>query len=312
MSRCFPYPPPGYAGKCASNEALILSIKLQRESEKAKSDRKRERRREKKEKRREKRARTTADSEKKKRAEEKLWEDDRCKILGKGGCIPSRQEVEPEQAEKSSLTEEHRRTCNSLDSTENNVRSRRPPLPPNRSKIIRIRLSSKKQGDTTTSSDKEQLCSTSGRTDFLLHQKKEAVTNQSPNIRHLTSLTSSSTAVHLAPKPDKAAAPSLQDKSETEIPDHAASSSRYQKLQGMGAKYRKLIDNWVPPLLQCEPPADLDDQDWLFGTKERGHGTAKRLKDADDLPCRETAALQPRASYLHDVGIYALPFTIPF
>ncbi|KAL2895354.1 Myb-like protein U [Bienertia sinuspersici] len=35
MARCFPFPPPGYAGKCSSHEALILSIKLQKEKEKA-------------------------------------------------------------------------------------------------------------------------------------------------------------------------------------------------------------------------------------------------------------------------------------
>ncbi|KAI8016110.1 hypothetical protein LOK49_LG05G03796 [Camellia lanceoleosa] len=57
MSRCFPYPPPGYSSSNRDrNEALIDSIKLQRESEKVKAEQKKERKREKKEKRRENKA----------------------------------------------------------------------------------------------------------------------------------------------------------------------------------------------------------------------------------------------------------------
>lgn len=51
MSRCFPFPPLGYAKNVSCSEALIESIKLQNESKKAKKDRKKEKRREKKDKR---------------------------------------------------------------------------------------------------------------------------------------------------------------------------------------------------------------------------------------------------------------------
>ncbi|GAB2219776.1 hypothetical protein Droror1_Dr00007413 [Drosera rotundifolia] len=111
MSRCVPYPPPGYARKCASNESLI---KLQRENVEARSDKK-ERKREKKEKRREqKKAKLSADLEKK-LAEGKSAQDN----------SDGKSKHELELLDKSNLTEEHGRPCNSSESTENSAGKRK-------------------------------------------------------------------------------------------------------------------------------------------------------------------------------------------
>ncbi|KAI3734396.1 hypothetical protein L6452_13864 [Arctium lappa] len=55
MSRCFPYPPPGYSRNGATYEALIESIKLQKETDKAKAERKKQKRAKKDKKEKEKR-----------------------------------------------------------------------------------------------------------------------------------------------------------------------------------------------------------------------------------------------------------------
>ena len=61
-----------------------------------------------------------------------------------------------------------------------------------------------------------------------------------------------------------------------------------------------------------------DDEDWLFGNKDEDR-SAKRLRasndvqsQVDNLPCSASAVMQPRAHYLANAEIYALPFTVPF
>ncbi|GAB4839191.1 hypothetical protein Ancab_028717 [Ancistrocladus abbreviatus] len=208
MSRCFPYPPPGYAGKCSGNEALILSIKLQREREQAKSDRKKERKREKKEKRREdEKAKGKACSEKTKFPE--LCHDAGSKTQLKGGSNTIKCEDEPQQLEKSTVTEEHGRPCYSTDSTENSAKRKRPPIPPNsiqgHGNILRIRLSSQNRGVPTGSSTTEQLCSTSGRPESLTRQENRIDRNHYCNPRHSAPRVSTA-ALHLAPKSDRVVA----------------------------------------------------------------------------------------------------------
>ncbi|GAB4852553.1 hypothetical protein Ancab_016766 [Ancistrocladus abbreviatus] len=210
MSRCFPYPPHGYAGKCSSNEALILSIKLQREREQAKSDRKKERKREKKEKRREEeKVKGKADSEKR-IPEEKLCYDAVIKTQLKGGSNPGKREDELELLEKSGVTEEHGPPCYSSDSTENSTKRKRPLAPPNsiqgHGNILRIRLSSQKRENPTGSSGKKQLCSTSGRPESLAQQESRIDFNQFHNLHHFNPKASTA-ASHLAPKSDRVVPP---------------------------------------------------------------------------------------------------------
>ncbi|KAL2585370.1 hypothetical protein AAZV13_14G184200 [Glycine max] len=118
MSRCFPFPPPGYR---ARGEALIKSIKLREEMEKAEKDR-----REKKEKKREKKERKREKKEKKERRkaekERKLKDgasacpgtDDgkKFKLINElketkaDGKLQKGEDSENEQHERSGITEE--------------------------------------------------------------------------------------------------------------------------------------------------------------------------------------------------------------
>ncbi|KAK9063932.1 hypothetical protein SSX86_017804 [Deinandra increscens subsp. villosa] len=130
MSRCFPYPPPGYCRNGATYEALIESIKLQKETDKAKAERRKEKR-EKKEKK-----------EKKKNEKEKRKNDEKVnlqknrsqdshklqKVAGFTEAEIKGTKTNAEVLEKSDLSEEHGQPVKpsySSDSTQNSNKRRR-------------------------------------------------------------------------------------------------------------------------------------------------------------------------------------------
>ncbi|KNA04210.1 hypothetical protein SOVF_201780 [Spinacia oleracea] len=93
-------------------------------------------------------------------------------------------------------------------------------------------------------------------------------------------------------------------------------SSHDKRVQKKELTCKKLFVDWVPPPLEITLVVDQDDdEDWLFG-KKGGDKSTKRLRVSDDgvnnLPCSASAVMQPRAHFLADAGIYALPFTVPY
>ncbi|KAL3845338.1 hypothetical protein ACJIZ3_002741 [Penstemon smallii] len=307
MSRCLPYPPPGYSLSRSSNEALIESIKLQKEREKSKEQRK-EKKREKKEKKKEKHEKT---KEKKDKTTKKLdtlntqvvkkvCEDTKVNFLLKT------RETETKQLERSNLTSEHEEPIpldgpsTSFDSTENSNKRKRHPSPPvvdcsrRHGKIIRIRLTSKKQNESNTPA--VEHCSTSGRSDFPA-RKEDA------NIGQPMALKIERERI-CAPQPVVAIAPC-----KTKNPSIV--NAVMTPMQRAELEYKNLIVDWTPPQLQ---DTFLDqDSDWLFSSKKPDVCAEKRQKCGDDrISCSSSSALYPRAQYLNEVDIYALPFTVPF
>ncbi|XP_051123561.1 uncharacterized protein LOC127246319 [Andrographis paniculata] len=181
MSRCFPYPPPVYTLNRANNEALIESIKLQKERGKAKE--KKQRKPEKKQEKKERKGAKAKAHQNLDKADivhghigEKLWANNKSKLLHKE-CEP-----EPEQLERSTLTEDHGYAARvnppscSSDSTENSNNKRKRQCSPEdvnckRGKIIRIRLT--KKPDDSSASIKQQLPSTSGRIPSVSQHKND-------------------------------------------------------------------------------------------------------------------------------------------
>ncbi|KAJ4964001.1 hypothetical protein NE237_023940 [Protea cynaroides] len=182
MSRCFPYPPPGYERKNgALDETLINSIKLQKEREKAKKEKRKEKKREKKEKEREGEKAKNACVEDKKLKHEKRHKNERGKIENVVGNHPKTSEEEAEQLEKSSLTEEYGQPVSSQnsydtsDSTQNSHNRKKHNLSSdsrhnNHGSIFRIRL---KQKDQEILPSKELPDPNSSRTDLILQGKNE-------------------------------------------------------------------------------------------------------------------------------------------
>ncbi|KAK6115729.1 hypothetical protein DH2020_007998 [Rehmannia glutinosa] len=163
MSRCFPYPLPGYTLSRARNEALIESIKLQKEKESKKE--KKDKRKEKKEKRKEKKEKKERRKEKKDETNQNLDKPDIVKgHIGQKDCSDTKDEflhkgieAETEQLERSSLTEEHARPVSlsvpstSFDSTENSKKRKRHSSTVDdnhkHGKVTLIQLSLKKQNE---------------------------------------------------------------------------------------------------------------------------------------------------------------------
>ncbi|KAL6527473.1 hypothetical protein OROGR_016563 [Orobanche gracilis] len=191
MSRCFPYPPPGYTLSRATNESLIESIKLQKEIEKKKEkrekrnekkERKKERKERKKERKERKRERKEREKEKKDETNQNSDKSDITKdhIVQKSlsdaklDIFYKNRETGTEQLERSNLTEEHARPVSlsipstSSESTENNNKRKRHSSPRDdtcgHGKVILIRLPSEKQDEfDVLAKEDEQPCSTSGR-----------------------------------------------------------------------------------------------------------------------------------------------------
>lgn len=228
MSRCFPYPPPGYSSSNRDrNEALINSIKLQREREKVKAEQKKERKREKKEKRRENKANVKPNvgelgrgekikrndektcksepnvselgrGEKRKHSDEKTRKSEKHRVDLKGRIIQNGREQEAEQLEKSGLTEEHEQpTCPqnpsySSESIQNSNKRRRQASPVSgihtNGNIIRIRLPSLKHKESDVPVSEERLQTTSGRTESTGKHNPEIFRGQSQEVFCLTSV----------------------------------------------------------------------------------------------------------------------------
>ncbi|GLU04602.1 hypothetical protein SLE2022_217400 [Rubroshorea leprosula] len=277
MSRCFPYPPPGYVRRGVHSAALIESIKFQKEGEKAKTEQGKEKKRE-KGRRKEKKLK----AEKTLVTAEKLKKPEDEKIR-----------VETEQLEKSDLTEEHGHPCYLSDGSQSSSKRKReaPSNECQRPVIRRIRFTFKNSQQSEASTSKELAPSRSS-----LAQQTD-LAKPINNVRELGPL----------PGQDL---PHPQDAGRKSNGTGTSSITLFDgKLQRAALRYKDLIEDWVPPLPQQE--LDDDGQEWLFGTKAQER-PATRYETVHDFSCQGSISLWPHANYLPEAQIYALPFTVPF
>ncbi|KAL8144168.1 hypothetical protein V2J09_017200 [Rumex salicifolius] len=352
MSRCFPYPSPAYAGKCASNDALICTIK--RESDKTKSEKK-DRRKEKKEKKRKDKSNGTISKEKKLLpADEKLYNAGKS-VNPEAFSKTKLQESAYDYMEKSSLTEEHGRPCCSSDSTENSGKRKRQSLHAsnnarNPGTVIRIVLNNpqkKEDRPTPSSSNNTSLTLPTVKLDSLSKKADVEAKHLASNLR-ITPPKSNATQTfvnsnmgklaplskkadeevkHLAsnlritpPKSNATQQLTITNSNKEKLPcpdkkiDQGSTSKGKKKLPRPLRKYKALFENWVPPSMELDTVND--ENDWLLGSSMKEVcQSAKRMKFCKDevLPnCGNAAMHQPQAHFLSDVDLYALPFTVPF
>ncbi|KAK9715343.1 hypothetical protein RND81_06G158800 [Saponaria officinalis] len=358
MSRCFPFTPSGYAKTCSSNDALIVSIKLQEERKNSIPDRvkdgkklktsshKKDRIREKKEKSKDRKDNKRDDKEKLHSAlqnnekQKQIHTDKLYKIESFGQDLKGKSSIEV--FERSNLTEEHGRpvdaaqniSCSS-DSTGNSGKRKRLSSPASsiqgNGNIIRIRLSSQKRDDP--SKTQGELRPPSTKSDPSISCAETILKVQKPV--HAAAASTSASTLHLASGLDNLR-PCENKKVESLAPKEGPStsgrveskelkskklSSHEKKMLKRESLYNKLFQNLVPPELATELVAEQvdDEDDWLFGKKDE-EKPAKRLRGGDEssvtftgnLPCSASTLHQPRAHFLSDVGVYALPFTVPF
>ncbi|KAE8010651.1 hypothetical protein FH972_007004 [Carpinus fangiana] len=322
MSRCFPYPPPGYVKNGIRDDALIDSIKIQREEEKAKKERKKEKKRVKKEKEKTReKAHGNGEIDNKKHRHKKRTREERSQEDQKGGDPLKRRKYETDNLEKSSLTEEHGRPVgsqNSSDSTLNSNKRQKRSLPSNgkhdSGSVFRIRLPLQRHKDPEVLLSKEQPCSSSERTEAAFAQgvyESAPSPGRDPG-EHCCS-TSGNVSQQLTFKLSKEPFPSSQA---SKISAHKTEPAALPIASGSGSSLlpsplRYLIQNWVPPPIQSEC-FESDDLEWLFESKQNGNQAVERYEVGTDGLYNQNSTPWPRASYLPEADIYALPFTVPF
>ncbi|GKV41425.1 hypothetical protein SLEP1_g48962 [Rubroshorea leprosula] len=317
MSRCFPYPPPGYVKNGIRDEALIESIKLKREEEKARKGRKKEKKCEKKAK---ERAREGGEIEGKKHRHRKRHRDERSQDP-KGGDHQKRSETEVENNEKSSLTEEDGQAVGSQNSSDSTLNSnkRQKQSPPSDSShnpgiSVRIKIASQRHKDPElTPSSKEHPSSAFGR---IKNAYAQGMVD-----------TASVPGIELGENPcsiPQNAGPRITLKLSKDIPHQSscaperfadkAEATLMSKLCSscpptLALQFKNLVEDWIPPPLES---AGSEEKEWLFQRMLNHQPMAKRMELGNVCLSQGNPSLWPCACHLPEVDTYALPFTIPF
>ncbi|GLT44541.1 hypothetical protein SLA2020_184290 [Shorea laevis] len=316
MSRCFPYPPPGYVKNGIHDEALIESIKLKREEEKARKDRKKEKKHEKKVK---ERAREGGEIESKKHSHRKRHRDERSQDP-KGRGHRKMSETEVENNEKSSLTEEHGQAVGSQNSSDSTLNSnkRQKQSPPSDSShnpgiSVRIKIASQRHKDPELlPSSKEQPSPAFGRINSAYVQgmvdtavpgielgENPCSTPQNAGPRITLKLSKD------LPRQSPCASERLADKAEATLMSKLCSSCP----PTLALQFKNLVEDWIPPPLES---AGSEDKEWLFQRMLNLQPMAKRMELGNVCLSQGNPSHWPRACHLPEVDTHALPFTIPF
>ncbi|KAJ0252228.1 Uncharacterized protein HA466_0130540 [Hirschfeldia incana] len=336
MSRCFPFPPPGYVLNGIRDESLIESIKRAEEKAKKelrKKDRKREKKdkkdskdkKEKKDKKRKERERGDGESEKhshKRRCKEDVAKDGKNyqKVESENGCL-----------EKSSLTVERdllqSTSQNSCDSTLNTnellpKQHKEEKLPRNNynsndsESIIRIRLSIRRQIDpevvmTTTNKDQQKPCPS--REMIKLDTVKSVTRDQTQQHPCSTS------KPHEEKRKDHIVTTKLgKEKRLSSTSDDPSSGLCRFCPPSLAVQFLNVVENWVPNTIERrveELTNSEDDECWWFLKKPSSHkfdGT-KRCKQLNESKQVISSSMAwPCARLLPEADLHALPYTVPF
>ncbi|KAI3846330.1 hypothetical protein MKX03_035489 [Papaver bracteatum] len=346
MSRCYPYPPPflleSEIRKKDDEKSLFLtvkdeSIKKREETEKERKKEKKREKREKKEKKEKKKKvkniRVNSEFENKEHTHKERCKDEGSKIDHNGGNHPKRREDEDEEVEKSGLTEEHDQPASLQnlgdisDSSQDSRKRKRMHIPMptsssngchNLGNVLRFRLSLSKNKDNKdqvvvlppSSRVEKSSCCTSERPERVVQNGIDDNNSCRSVLSQLCS-TSGTTEILLTKHKGTEAAAMAR----TNCFDESCFLDTVEDTQ-----YRNLIENWTPSQSLTVCGTDLDDQDWLFGSKQTAQdrhklASSKRVK-ATTSSVEEKAivspGLWPSACYLPDADIYALPYTSPY
>ncbi|KAK4275099.1 hypothetical protein QN277_018236 [Acacia crassicarpa] len=308
MSRCFPFPPSRHMRNGACSEDLINSIKLQKERGEAKErdevkEQRKKDRRKKKEKRKERKERKEKDANAAHHSDGKGKE---CKLkelesyqLEKiiteqgSGCLQKVGDEDNELNERSAITEEHDQPFSSTepcclsDSTQTSNKRKRSvsSTSSDHGTAIKIRLPLRKHREHDEVQQDYHAGSTEskGITEAITVGQRNSELEHEEN-QYLTSA---------------GAGPSSK-------PIH---SKRGRK----ASLYNSLFQNWNSCALQLKG-FELEDHDWWLSTSPRQEETqsTKKVKSVSDALGCSSSTLWPRAQYLPEADIYALPYTVPF
>ncbi|KAL5778239.1 hypothetical protein ACOSP7_011165 [Xanthoceras sorbifolium] len=321
MSRCYPYLRSNRSssgssvvvrnGIGGSDGPLIESFKLQSKHEKPKTEQVREKGRE-KEKRKVRKQKGEkhhdfSDAKVKNLKNDKCYKGKKFKDSFSHSCFREvSQEEKNGDLDNSDLTEEHDEPmCVYLSDGTQSSKRKRDCTPSSgitvHRNILRIRLPSQKQIEHEAAvSSMEQSCSTAVKVaesgTVRARGKEQSCSTNYINGELPTVISDSARKENVESSGAKTAVCATTSYDETEE----------QRL------YQSLMDDLAstPVLLRAEMDF-ADDQEWLFETKHPRQAS-KKLKASDDVSCRQSSTMFPRAQYLPEADIYSLPYTIPF
>ncbi|KAG2254412.1 hypothetical protein Bca4012_057992 [Brassica carinata] len=219
----------------------------------------------------------------------------------------------PGVSEKSGVTEELEGPQNQLgylsDGSQNSKKRKRDGSPPAVESLIkaspvagkplRIRLTFKKPPKVESPSlPREDVvtCSTSGA-ESLNHKAPQAVVCE-PVLNVPSAIEEAK----------KACEPELSVPSTSQAAI-AETKKRKKHKPSKEDRYNALFDDWTP-LSSIAMEVDSSSDDWLFETKERTNCKAAVKNDEDVRTSSDSS--WPKAQFLPQVGIYSLPYTVPF
>ncbi|XWS20928.1 hypothetical protein CRYUN_Cryun30bG0011400 [Craigia yunnanensis] len=207
-----------------------------------------------------------------------------------------------DQLENSDLTEEHEPPVGYIsDGSQNSNKRKRETLSSGECRvdgnIMKIRFSLKKPREPDASLSEESTCSTSGRVDSSTQPKAQ---------EQFYPWSKKENAITTAVSEQKLW---CDDEKREPIPSSSGTSVYDNEMQKAALQNKTLIEDWVPLSLQVK---QNDDADWLFMIKQQGKPAAKRSEVDNDVTCSASATSCPRAHFLPEAEIYALPYTVPF
>ncbi|CAL1355540.1 unnamed protein product [Linum trigynum] len=290
MARCFPYlPPEGYLGIGGGGRALLGGpIKPLAETEKhVKKD-------------------TEKLLKRKSSRSDKVEETKPKRIKFTTKSVPGdsqKKATKQEEAESSGVTEEHgppvssQSPCHSFESV--GVFKQRPTAADNtlerKRNVIKIKLNVPK---TEAPLSTEHTCQPSTSSS----QQKNDVSERHPDIPSTSELWKNEK--DFSAKVGK----TLIDVSSG---SKKRSGSKKTSIQDL---YESLTSGWTPSALQAEQSEPEEELDWLLASRKpvcRSSSEAQ-LNDASCTAASSCTALWPRAQFLPEVEVYALPYTVPF
>ncbi|RID52800.1 hypothetical protein BRARA_G00238 [Brassica rapa] len=308
MSRCYPFPPPGYVRNETRDESLIGSIKGTKEE--VKRDRKH-----KKDKKRKERDTEADNSSKKHRHGKRRRKDESAnsskKVHDGRGSI-SKNELEC--LEKSCLTvelEQQTSSQNSCDSRPNHIQS--PLLPDGRQYGSETSLRVLLHGKEHEHQDAEVMLTNKDHSESLAHTSaNEApldplIVCQEKRKREITTkLSKEKNTVSL--ESDRQISKPLGKETHQET---AGASKLCRKCPSSTAvRFLDLIENWAPDLVESKL-IDTEDQElWLVvkvGAKRHHHQVNNQTTSNG-----RSSMVWPTARFLPEAELHALPFTVPF
>ncbi|KAL4310288.1 hypothetical protein GQ457_01G009070 [Hibiscus cannabinus] len=294
MSRCFPYPPPGLL-----RQGSVESIKLERESVVSNTELKLLKKREKKDKTKYEKGNCKTQSSTKK--------------FKKLDDVQSGYKVE-DQLEKSELTEEHEPpVCYVSDGSQNSHKRKSEMVSYSECRVdgnkIKIKFSFKKPRQSESLTGEQPSTSSNGRVDSI--QRLSCLLPPVPEQK----LSLDDGSKRQDPSSVPSCSVSEQDLQhdygrKVQVPSFRT-SSKESKILKAALQYKTLIDDWLPPVPHLELYNDYNGDDWLLPRKQLDKPVARRSDDSI-FPCHSSSTSWPRAQYLPDAEVFALPYTVPF